>query len=125
MPNRTRALTAASRRSGREGASTPAPARVLTTKTALWTRPGSDMTPMFSSPGGRKPQARRRLARVDEPVDVLRAAGIEVHVTLPDRRLLEQQPGRQQRLPDVHRQPAVVAGEASRQVGELGVVAAP
>src|SRR4051794_332697 len=125
MPKRTIALTAATRRSGRVGARTPAPTRVLTRKTVFWTRPGIDMGHMFSSSPVREPQAGRRLAGVDEPVHVLRPARVEVDVALADRRLLQQQAGFQQRLPDVHGECAVVAGEAAREVGELRVVAAP
>src|SRR4051795_12609107 len=99
MPKRTSALTVATRRSGRDGASTPAPTRVLTRNTVFRTRPGSDMRRMFSSSRARKPQARRRLAGVDEPVDVLRAPRVQVYVALADGRLLEQQPRGQQGLP--------------------------
>src|SRR4051812_5226341 len=70
-------------------------------------------------------QARRQTPLVDQRVDVLRAGGVEEDVALADARLLGEQLGLDERLADLGRQLAVVAGEAARQVGELGVVAAP
>src|SRR5215212_373820 len=70
-------------------------------------------------------QPRRFLARLDQPPDVARAARVEEHVALADRLLLGQQAGAEQRLADVGGELAVVAGEAAREVGEVGVVAAP
>src|SRR4051794_17516763 len=70
-------------------------------------------------------QARRKDALVDEPVDLSRAPRVEGDVALADARLLLQQTGPQQRLPHLRRQRPVVAGEATREVLELGVVAAP
>src|SRR3954454_22975165 len=80
---------------------------------------------MFSSGALWKRHTLWRLAAVDQGVDVLRAARIEVDVPLADRRLLEEQAGGEQRLADLHRQRPVVAGEATRQLRNLRVVAAP
>ena len=46
-------------------------------------------------------------------------------MALADRRLLGQQPRFQQRLAHFLGERAVVAGEASRKMGELGVISAP
>ena len=46
-------------------------------------------------------------------------------MALADGRLLRQQPGVEQRLADGLRERAVVAREAAREMGEVGVVAAP
>src|SRR5256885_15556844 len=64
-------------------------------------------------------------AVVDQGVDLAGAAGVEEDVALADARLLEQQAGLDQPLADVVGERAIVAREAPRQVGELGVVAAP
>ena len=70
------------------------------------------------SPGG-------ALARLDQAVDVGRAARVEEHVALADRRLLGEQPVGEQRLADRLGELALVAGEAAREVREVRVVAAP
>src|SRR3954451_4353881 len=113
--------------SGRPGWSTPAPASVRAVKslvvTWLATRPRSgDMDRMLSR--GRQTHARRQRAVVDQPPDLGRAARVEEHVPLSDRRLLRQHPGLQQRLPHLLRERALVAGEPAREVREVGVVAA-
>ena len=69
--------------------------------------------------------AGRRLSPLDERVDVPGPLGVQEHVALADARLLRQEPGGEQSLAHRLGQSAVVAGEAARQVGELGVVAAP
>ena len=73
----------------------------------------------------RKPHTRWNLSRLDQLADLGRLARVEVDVALADAGLLRQQPGLQQRLPHLLRQRAIVAREAARQVGELGVIAAP
>src|SRR4051812_39929503 len=70
-------------------------------------------------------KARRQTPLVDERVDVLRPPGVEEDVALADAGLLEEQAGDEELLADPDRQLALVAREAARQVGELGVVAAP
>src|SRR3954447_11857091 len=70
-------------------------------------------------------QSRRFLPRLDQPPDVARAARVEEDVALADRRLLGQQPRAEECLADVGGELAVVAREAAREVGEVGVVAAP
>src|SRR4051812_7017954 len=73
----------------------------------------------------RKLQIGRRIAALDQRVDVARAPRVEEHVALAAARLLREQAGLEQRLAARLGELAVVAGEAAREVGELGVVAAP
>src|SRR4051794_31138747 len=87
------------------------------------TRPGSDMARILS--GLRKAHTRWRRSTLDEAADVGGTARVEEHVALAHGRLLGPQPGGEQRLADLDRERAVVAGEAARQVREVGVVAAP
>src|SRR6476660_6615701 len=70
-------------------------------------------------------QSGGRLSPLDEGVDVARTARVEEHVALTHAGLLRQQARGEQRLAHRLGQRALVAGEAARQVGELGVVAAP
>src|SRR5215210_3839001 len=73
----------------------------------------------------REPHTRWERSALDQPVHVGRASGVEEHVTLPDGGLGGEQPRVQQGLADLLRERAVVAGEAAREVREVGVVAAP
>src|SRR5215210_2545848 len=66
-------------------------------------------------------QSRRFLARLDQPPDVTRAARVEEHVALADRRLLGEEPRAEQRLADVRGELAVVAREAAGEVREVRV----
>src|SRR4051794_27057870 len=115
------------RRSGRVGRTMPALAGGTRVSVLVFAvvamRPGSDMGLIFSS--RRELERRGGVAALDEGADVAHAAGVEEDVALADGGLLLQQPGGQQRLPDLLRERPVVAGEAAREVGEIGVVAAP
>ena len=73
----------------------------------------------------RQLEARRQLAALDERVDLGGPARIQAHVALVDARLLDEQAGVHEPLADRQRERAVVAGEAAREMGDLGVVAAP
>src|SRR5690348_5330357 len=75
--------------------------------------------------GLRQAHTRWRGSMLYEPVDVRRPARVEEDVALPDGVLLVEQAGGEQRLADLDGQRPVVAGEAAREVGEVGVVAAP
>src|SRR3954451_5435988 len=68
---------------------------------------------------GRQLHATGYRALVDQCADVGRTARVEEHVALADRRLLGEQPGHEQRLPDVLGERPLVAGEAARQVREV------
>src|SRR4051794_36124020 len=65
------------------------------------------------------------LAVLDQAVDLPRAARVQGDVALTDARFLREQARGEQRLADFERERRLVAVEAARQVGELGVVAAP
>src|SRR3712207_3531081 len=103
----------------------PTPARVATVWSFPATRPGIAVFIAGTISPPRQLEPRWRLPGLDQPMDVRRAAGVEEHVALPDRRLLGEQPVGEQGLADVLRELAVVAREPAREVGEVGVVAAP
>src|SRR4051812_11110943 len=65
------------------------------------------------------------LAALDQGVDVAGPPRVEEHVALADARLFGEQARFEHRLPDGLGELAVVAGEAAREMRELGVVAAP
>src|SRR5215207_2323609 len=70
-------------------------------------------------------EARRQLAPFDERVDLAAATRVQADVALTDALLLDEQARADEPLADRQRQRAVVAGEAAREVRDLGVVAAP
>src|SRR3954452_18876700 len=78
---------------------------------------------IFSS--RREPERWWSLAALDEGPDLADAPGVEEDVALADRWLLLEEARVEQRLADLLRQRPVVPREAAREVGEVGVVAAP
>src|SRR5947207_13545414 len=96
----------------------PASTSVLAVNSFDSTRPLRDMAPIVSVSG--QLQARGHRAGLDEAMDLTRAARVEVDVALSHGWLGEQQPGREQGLPHLDRERAVVAGEAARQMREFG-----
>src|SRR5919198_2244455 len=114
--------------SGRDGRRMPASASVFAVKsfvvTWVLTLSRSRSIGRIVS-RGRQLHARRCLALVDQRPDLARAARVEEDVALADGRLLGQQAGLQERLSHRLRERPLVAGEAAREVREVGVVAAP
>src|SRR3954447_7352062 len=107
------------------------PARVSVTRVcsfvvaSVTSLPGSGIVGTALPLSGRQPHTRWNLTRLDHAPDLGRATGVEEDVALAHGRLLGQQPLGEQGLPHLLGERAVIAGEASREVGELGVVAAP
>src|SRR3954447_6909978 len=110
-------------RLGRVGLATPAPTTVFAVNSFCMTWSVTFTSRKPNRSGQR--EIAGRLAALDEDVDVARAARVEEDVALPDARLLREQAGLEERLADRLGELAVVAGEAARQMLEVGVVDAP
>src|SRR3954452_15503094 len=110
-------------RLGRVGLATPAPTSVFAVNSFCMTWSVTFTSRKPNRSGQR--EIAGRLAALDEDVDVARAARVEEDVALPDARLLREQAGLEERLAARLGELAVVAGEAARQMLEVGVVAAP
>src|SRR5687768_10051218 len=104
----------------------PAPASVMTVCSFPATCAGlGGFMSQTTIPPSRQLQPRWRRSRRDDAMDVGRAARVEEDMALADGRLLREQAVGQQRLADGLRELALIAREAARQVGEVGVIAAP
>ncbi len=127
VPYFSSAATVCQRWSGRSGCTIPARVSVTSVWSLVWASVASWLGFGIKAvsyldgsliPGGSAPVS------ISLRISAARLR-VEVDVTLADGRLLGEQPRLQQRLPHLLRERAVVAGEASRKVRELGVVAAP
>ena len=129
VPQRSSATRGVHRRSGRSGRTMPA----LVSVTSVWSLVVSLVASCAGERHGAHPfiadgssHTRWRPRRVSMSARMSRgAARVEEDVALADGRLLLQQARVEQRLPHLLRERAVVAREAAREVGEVGVVAAP
>src|SRR3954447_9469707 len=110
-------------RLGRVGLATPAPTSVFAVNSFCMTWSVTFTSRKPNRSGQR--EIAGRLAALDEDVDVARAARGQEDVALPDPLLLREQARLEERLADRLGELAVVAGEAAREVLEVGVVAAP